>query len=616
MAKKIQLQDANGNVLHPLTLGECVTMDNGENLDTLMSKSQMFTPTITQDKSMFKVGTGVDVDYSTNVKDGVYESLVFKGKSLVNLWKKHDTHNQRNFTLYEDGFMETVPNVLYFDHIQKANTGMIKPNTKYLLIVEVVKNTLPVPISFQSDNRTYFYGNSGMMFGAGETGVVKKIITSISDLSTTRDDLRWGAYIQFAQNNVSESERGVVKIRQMLIEYQQGMENWDIPYFDGIGYAKMPILRNVGKNLFDMKYHSDPSNILVNSAYWSVPIQLKGDTKYSIGWTYANVLDKQVVMRVATCKWTSTTHSTYPYSLGQMFNKNITSSLIGKRETMSFTTPTSGLVYIHFYNTMLGTSISSFDYGTWYTYLLKDIQVEELSSPTPYEDHKTNILRTSEEIVLREVNGVQDTYNPLTGEYVQRIGEIVITSTVSKGIVVLENNIRVNIAMPSLNAGNGTTKANNTLSDKFYWSEANAKDVEGLRVNGNTFHWCISKDKLTSQDLQGVNSWLQSNPITVQYELAEPMTTIIKPSTMTPFAYQNGHVIVESGHEGQSLLPEIEYSVVTGRTGQVTQNTKVLRKQEQQIIGLEELLLTQVVQMEYERTLLQFDYELQMMMLG
>ena len=85
---------------------------------------------------------------------------------------------------------------------------------------------------------------------------------------------------------------------------------------------------------------------------------------------------------------------------------------------------------------------------------------------------------------------------------------------------------------------------------------------------------------------------------------------------MTPFAYQNGHVILESGFEGQSLLPEIEYSVVTGRAGQVTQNTKVLRKQEQQIIGLEELLLTQVVQMEYERTLLQFDYELQMMMLG
>ena len=56
--------------------------------------------------------------------------------------------------------------------------------------------------------------------------------------------------------------------------------------------------------------------------------------------------------------------------------------------------------------------------------------------------------------------------------------------------------------------------------------------------------------------------------------------------------------------------------MVTGRAGQVTQNTKVLRKQEQQIIGLEELLLTQIVQMEYERTLLQFDYELQMMMLG
>lgn len=76
-------------------------------------------------------------------------------------------------------------------------------------------------------------------------------------------------------------------------------------------------------------------------------------------------------------------------------------------------------------------------------------------------------------------------------------------------------------------------------------------------------------------------------------------------------------MVLESGSSEQSLLPHLKYSVVTGRTGQVTQNTKVLRKQEQQIIGLEELLLlTQIVQMEYERTLLQFDYELQMMMLG
>lgn len=605
MAKKIQLQDANGNVLHPLTLGECVTMSNGENLDTLMSKSQMFTPAITQNKSMFKVGTGVDVDYSANVKDGAYESLVFKGKSLVNLWKKHDTHNQRNFTLYEDGFMETVPNVLYFDHIQKANTGMIKPNTKYLLIVEVVKNTLPVPISFQSDNRTYFYGNSGMMFGAGETGVVKKIITSISDLSTTRDDLRWGAYIQFAQNNVSESERGVVKIRQMLIEYQQGMENWDIPYFTGICDSKMPILRNVGKNLFDVGkvINLAPNKIklvdegieVINGVYdLTSALNINPDKQYSVGYNFERI--------------SGVGRALFAFKYEDESIQYINGSENGRLSTTSH----KGKKIKRFELTYSDTGVTR----------LRKIQLEESSSETAYEDHKTNILRTSEEVVLREVNGVQDTYNALTGEYTKRIGEKVLCGETVEDWRDFRNTFIEKTETIDVYLINPEQKSNsNLLCDKMRTTSKGTymNDEEGISCSGGSGLnvWVsISKNKLSTPNKEGFKQWLQSNPLTVQYELAEPVTTIVKPSTMTPFAYQNGHAIVESGFEGQSLLPEIEYSVVTGRAGQVTQNTKVLRKQEQQIIGLEELLLTQVVQMEYERTLLQFDYELQMMMLG
>lgn len=596
--KKIQLQDANGNVLHPLTLGECVTMSNGENLDTLMSKSQMFTPTIAQDKSMFKVGTGVDVDYSANVKDGAYESLVFKGKSLVNLWKKHDTHNQRNFTLYEDGFMETVPNVLYFDHIQKANTEMIKPNTKYLLIVEVTKNTLPVPISLQSDNRTCFYENSGMMFRAGETGVVKKIITSISDLSTTRDDLRWGVYIQFAQANVSESERGIVKIRQTLIEYQQGMENWDIPYFTGLCDSKMPILRNMGKNLI-------PLPLIANTGLtWVDGVEHKPSSDYSF--TSTGFIKIQTGVYYTSSNTSNMGKRVHCYDEGKRHlgvlktDGSIVNSAANVCTSHTFKIDDKNVCYIRL---------------TFYG-VLEAAQLEESSTATSYEDHKTNILRTSEEIVLREVNGVQDTYNPLTGEYVQRIKERVFNGSETW----VQNGQHTDGSYRHIcnTYTDAKTSSNNVLCDKMSFVKVNSSTGEGMTSDIHiTFTTTTGKVQIaTTKPLSELKTWLSQNPITVQYELVEPVTTIIKPSTMTPFVYQNGHVIVESGFEGQSLLPEIEYSVVTGRTGQVTQNTKVLRKQEQQIISLEELLLTQVVQMEYERTLLQFDYELQMMMLG
>ena len=168
---------------------------------------------------------------------------------------------------------------------------------------------------------------------------------------------------------------------------------------------------------------------------------------------------------------------------------------------------------------------------------------ELLEDGTPNHMHKSNTLQPKEEIVLREVNGVKDTYNALTGEYVQRIGERVYEQG----------------------------------------------------------------DEL--------NSLVKTDMVNTQYRLAEPITTIVKPSTV-PFAYENGHVILESGYEGQSLLPHLKYSVTTSRTGQITQNSKTIMKHEQQISSLEDLLLTQIVEMDYERVLLQFDYQLQMMNLG
>lgn len=610
--KKIQLQDANGDVLHPLTLGECVTMDNGENLDTLMSKSQMFTPTITQDKSMFKVGTGVDVDYSANVKDGAYESLVFKGKSLVNLGREIDSqyHNigGEGTQITSDGYFKIPYAGSENSHSVRLKSGLleplIKPDTVYSLIVEIVENTTQnARIGFTGHNNLSCVEpvdkNTNI---ASAVGTHVKLIKRRSEVTARQSDLY---FCIWDKTNVDATKH--IKFRYMILEGD--WTNKELPpFFTGIRYAKMPILRNTGKNLFDKQRHSNPNNFVVNPSYWSIPIQLKGNTSYNFSYTYDNVHNKQTVLRFATDIWTNPTHSSSPYNLIEVFNTSITSDLMGKRGNARFTTPANGLVYLHYYNGELGNSLSSFNIMSWYTHLLKDVQLEEAPSATSYENYKTNILRTSEEIVLREVNGVQDTYNPLTGEYVRRIGEIVLDGSqalsLDGSLVYLGltdrpiNNFGIADKMPVITV-------NQLVTGEF------GICMQDRGVSGRIY---INIEGLTTRE--EILQHLRTNPITIHYGLVEPVTTIIKPSTMTPFAYQNGHVIVESGFEGQSLLPEVEYSVVTGRTGQVTQNTKVLRKQEQQITSLEELLLTQIVQMEYERTLLQFDYELQMIKLG
>ena len=600
MAKKIQLQDANGNVLHPLTLGECVAMDNGENLDTLMSKSQMFTPTITQDKSMFKVGTGVDVDYSANVKDGAYESLVFKGKSLVNLITKYRNNNTSQ-TLTISGRTYVVAD---------RRDMPLKSNTKYLIQFNVSSLNLDgrtsVDLVFQQNAGVIFDGN--VTASIVQTGVHSVVATTIPSLPVVTDsDWSQNAFVIKGMasqwENSTSTERTLTISDVMVIEYQQGMENWDIPYFTGICDSKMPILRNVGANLFD-----------INQSY---------DHAYGLPEKYFVENNKLHFINAGThknlCWWIKVNKGEKIYC--SCLEENSKGSMdvrffSEKRASGEFTNRNSWKCD--------GTIKSTICSDEWMLFMLNTSNVSGDFTFTNaivshfnmgYEPYKTNILRTSEEIVLRSLpNGVCDTYNARTGEYVKCIGERTLNGSeawiANSGTDKQFEDVWVFHNQESL--CNGTVR----LCDKLQARENANENAEFIRGGGAYIFVYISKNKVQNHNANDFKTWLQSNPITVQYELTEPITTIIKPSTMTPFAYQNGHAIVESGFEGQSLLPEIEYSVVTGRTGQVTQNTKVLRKQEQQIIGLEELLLTQVVQMEYERTLLQFDYELQMMMLG
>lgn len=563
MAKKIQLQDANGNVLHPLTLGECVAMDNGENLDTLMSKSQMFTPTITQDKSMFKVGTGVDVDYSANVKDGAYESLVFKGKSLVNLIPAK--------TVFEK---QAIGGTSGWRNSYLPLTQELKTNTIYTLFYKLETET-KVQISIGGKNSDAFLLKSEPIREVG-THYVQTLLTTKPETSNSMSHL----YMQFPDN----FDVGTVKATNMVLLEGNYMD-FNVPYFEGLGSCKMPILRNVSSEAF---CHDSLEGGTIS-----------GDGGGNVSSTNSRVRTKDMkkLNGATSILFSDNLLGVEKYVFSYDSNKRYLGRTPTNWETGNEIKPVEGAYY----------------YRVVFTKYLEELPRSMYIIP---KNHKTNILRTSEEIVLREVGGVQDTYNPLTGEYVRRIGEVVINGddSINYNFESNSNDVTslIHVSIPNTNRYFGFI--NDQMIEKIVY--ASNITEEGIFDDWNGVFIRILNSKLDSPNLEGVKAYLRSNPITVQYELAEPITTIVKPSTTTPFAYQNGHVILESGFEGQSLLPEIEYSVVTGRTGQVTQNTKVLRKQEQQIIGLEELLLTQAVQMEYGRTLLQFDYELQMMMLG
>lgn len=564
-AKNVWVRDNADTMDLPVqTDANSVYFNNGRTMEQEFGKGAMVSNVVTIDSGMEKV---IDGTY-----DGAYESLVFKGKSLVNLvtHSKHQNVNVQNL-LDSNGRLSWNTTGVWG---KVGFTVQGKPNSTYCVKYSDKHTTLGLFVRYMD----------------GLSGTTQPITTLNSTCRKFTTDTT-GIFTLTLEQGEATTDSWIQDF--MILEYQEGMENWDIPYFEGLCDVKMPILRNVGKNLLD------PQTF--------IPLDKGAEyVRYEDGYVLANFTN-------------ANTHFFYKIDLTKLPKGMYTviakhegeRSYLGTQYIFKDGTKTWGKT--QFNNdgsyTELGLYMQSTTNDPSLKVKAKIMLVANGDTTSPYENHKTNILRTSEEIVLREVGGVQDTYNPLTGEYVKRIGEVVITSAVAKSVIVLDKNVRANITMSALNGDSGTTKANNTLSDKFYWSEANARDIEGLRVNGNTLHWCVSRDKLTSQDLQGVNTWLQSNPITVQYILAEPITTIVELLTI-PFAYQNGHVILESGHEGQSLLPTLEYQTVVSRSGQVAMIDKTIQQHERKITLLEKMLVQNIIDIEYKNTLLALKLEI------
>lgn len=182
--------------------------------------------------------------------------------------------------------------------------------------------------------------------------------------------------------------------------------------------VRMPILHTVGKNLFDInkcisgKSIDDYGELISSSRphYYATEEFIKIDNTITI----SVVSDDGVVSDTAN----GTRLRFYDK------NKKLVSSnwfaggvqIQGNRKKRTFTI--NGAEYLR-----LNISASGEGADTSYE-AMKTIQIENGSSMTSYEPHKSSILSLPEEVVLRSLpDGTCDTLNVETGEYVQKIGE-------------------------------------------------------------------------------------------------------------------------------------------------------------------------------------------------
>ena len=509
-------------------------------------ENDTYTPTITvKNKSSVKTGEGDEVDYSANVVDGHAKSAILSGNTLVNLINVKNATGGIVYTIKDLNLAYELPvgkYILFYDII-KANTssGLGKPDRH-------------TPIVTFNDGSKIYQGFEGFNTSNGKKYWIINATTPIVKVE------------YWLSNLVEDGE--VDNLR--LFAYQDGMENWDIPYFTGMQSVKMPVLTTTGKNLFDktIKPIYVGGNGVVtypNGNYgfeWQV---VKPNTSYVLSYNVDN--------------------NSYKRNEISYYTKDKVYIKTEAKPLGLFTTPNNA----HYIVTRLTITNEP-----------SNIQLEEGTVATSYEPFKSNILTVNEDVTLRGIGDVKDTLDLLTGEMTERIGEIVLD-----GSEEWQKNNTDFISFYYRH--NESLSFSKIITDNYPIINSFEDKTNGIFKGGGAFG--IIKNDI--ENVEQLKQWLSQNPITVQYQLStESIKTVdlmpsgTHPST-TPYCWKNGHIQLSSS----GLLPSLEYSVVTSRAGQISQNATMIVKNDKRIFDLEILLAGGLVNTTYQALTLQNQVE-------
>lgn len=352
------------------------------------------------------------------------------------------------------------------------------------------------------------------------------------------------------------------KVKPMLIEYQEGMENWDIPYFEGMTSVKMPVLTTTGKNLLDVNGLKQENAYIDNT---------DGNIKSSNG--HIAFLDYIAIPNNGNILFFNNSAYSGVYLKLAFYDINKT--------YISGVTLNTGDIKASIPSNAKYCRVSAFNHANGF-----DLQLEVGDVKTSYEPFKSNILSTSEDVVLRGIGNVEDELNLLTGEVTQRIGEIVldgdeifqtwITGTQTAdgmfGIYFKDENI------DSGENGNGLI-----ICDKLPISyRSNLENTTNNSVIKGNGYIGITMNANSHNE---VKEWLSQNPITVQYRLRTESIKTVDLSDNHVYSYEGTTHYDCSSAEG-SLVPTLSIDVPTNLPAVVTRQRATIQELEKENVAL------------------------------
>ena len=478
---------------------------------------------------------------------GQAKNAVVEGQTLVNYllpinkinWSANSTHNGE----VKDNqiIMRKVNGNPNSDVRAEKMNILLQPNTSYLLIYEVIENIGGV----SGVNMNDWSSSNSWRLTELNVGVHKIKITTKSEVGK--------GHFQFYGCSSTENNAQIIFSNLVLIPYQEGMENWDIPYFEGMTSCKMPILHTVGKNLFDgvsyidgfiangndytVSYDTDVVSILVN---------VNKNTDYTL--SAKTSFNRSIIGG-----------SVQPITIGTKTTK-IEPSLISSN-TLKFNSGDYTNLIIYLNNTKID---------------IEELQLEEGSAATPFEPPKSNILTTPEDLELRGIGNVKDELNVETGELTQRVGEIVLDGSEEWSYIVAEPSyFQVNIENAIQQAINPATVF--VACDKYVARTQN--EIVNLKLDGVSVQWTQNRIVLRDSSITNLNDMkakLAQNPITVQYVLATPTIKTVDLSDNHVYSYQETTHYDCSSAEG-SLVPTLSVKVPTDVQATIAQQRETIQ---------------------------------------
>ena len=535
-------------------------------------ENDTYTPTITvKNKSSVKVGEGDGVDYSANVMDGHVKSAILKGSTkwtntngdvfdaFFNPVTNFDFENgylKTDGTLTYDGghFATQFIDITNFDGIEMGKEGVYYGK-----------------LCFYDGDKNFI----AWVAKEGTTGIVK-----VESIPSNAKYIRYSAIT-----------------KDIFIKDNEGRD-LALPLY--LVSVKMPVLTTTGKNLFNY------FDLVAGAIIWDTSNNVN---IFEDGW-YQEGTDG-IGFRLRKCikvKPNTKYYANFPQEMHVMQYKANGDLIKGSYPTIStgYVTTSSETHYINLFPS--GGISSVWDEAKRQEY--QNCYISESKAMTSYEPYKSNILTTPSDLELRGIGEVRDTLDLLTCELTERIGEIVLDGSEkwnysgdhvsNEEYIVYHTGITVPINSSKLGVANNLPYDAEAVSITSFTKEC-------IYIN-SVFQTCYIRIK---RERGTIVDYLTSNPITVQYELEAPtiktvdlMPSGTHPST-TPYCWKNGLIQLSSS----GLLPNLEYSVVTSRAGQINQNATMIVKNDKRIFDLEILLAGGLVNTTYQALTLQNQVE-------